>query len=82
MKNNRNKRNRSRSDIYSGNSEENFLDLMAQHFALKHTEWDTYRKARMLNDINGATKALEKIRILLAQEVEILIRFGKIVPQS
>lgn len=82
MKKNRNKRTRYLSDIYSGNSDRNFFDLMGQHFALKHSEWDIYRKAIMLNDIKGANKAVEKIRLLLAQEVEILIRFGKIVPQS
>jgi len=79
---NKKRKIRPSSDIYSGNSEENFTELMAQHFVLKHAQWDLYHKARMLNDVNGALKALKRIQILLEQEVEILIRFGKIVPLS
>jgi hypothetical protein len=76
------KRKRSGSEIYSGNNEENFIDLMAQHFVLKYAEWDAYNLAMREKNLDAANKALNRLRKLLKQEVEILMRFGKIGPLS
>ncbi len=68
--------------LFSGNSKENFEDLMAKHSVSHRAYWDMYHKAMMLNDFNAANKALSKLLGLLSQESEILIRFGKIGPDS
>ena len=68
--------------FFSGNSKENFIDLMAKQSGLQRAYWDMYHKAMMLNDFNVANEALSKLLHLFSQEIEILIRFGKIGPVS
>ena len=70
---------RSVSGIYTGNSEENFLDLMCQHLLLRRAEYAAYHAA-MRKKINAVHQALNRQRKLLEQEGKILIRFGKLEP--
>ncbi len=78
----KNGKKRARSGIYSGNSEENFLDLMCQHFLLRRAEWTAYYIAIKEKKFKATYKALTRLTKLLEQKVEILIRFGKLVPPS